>query len=665
MNREADVDRLLAEALEQSPENLTPFLDERCGSDLALRSRLERLLRQSKCDDLFLKPGSVFEGPLLEEMIAEPAEVATGAWLGPYEIKGSIGRGGMGQVYRARDSRLERDVAIKILSSEALPTSQSLARFEREARAVAALNHPNIVAIHDVGAEGDVHYVVTELLEGETLANRLLRKPPLTPGKAVEYAIQIAHGLAAAHDRGIVHRDVKPANVFITNDGRVKLLDFGLAQQEITGPESETTDWTGFRTEPGTVLGTPSYMSPEQVLAQPATVRSDLFAFGVIVYEMLKGTHPFRGATMTETVTAILRDDALPLDSTVLHLPRGLAGIVHRCLEKRPADRPESARDVALFFEAIASDHHPEPAPTPAVAPQHLGLLSRRVFAIACGLALLLSTGTWIWVRSLVTSSAAAIVETDLVRAERLVQRVQRQRLSDLALTARLVASFPELRALFATDAPTIRDYLLSYQQRNPGSPSLVAIGPDGTVIGWTDDRVATSGGESIAALAPGQGTILQLGDRLYHAAAAVADAGGTVFGLIVGLAAIDETFAAALREATQEEIVLLSETGVLASTVRGGTPWRARGEWRRVAGSDKMAEVRLGADRMVAREVVLAEQAGLSAIVLKSRGDASASLRRIQNAVMLSGLLLVAAAVAGSAWIARLLRTVAARVQS
>jgi hypothetical protein len=151
----------------------------------------------------------------------------------------------------------------------------------------------------------------------------------------------------------------------------------------------------------------------------------------------------------------------------------------------------------------------------------------------------------------------------------------------------------------------------------------------------------------------------------LYHAAAAVADAGGTVFGLIVGLAAIDETFAAALREATQEEIVLLSETGVLASTVRGGTPWRARGEWRRVAGSDKMAEVRLGADRMVAREVVLAEQAGLSAIVLKSRGDASASLRRIQNAVMLSGLLLVAAAVAGSAWIARLLRTVAARVQS
>jgi serine/threonine protein kinase len=664
MNREADIDHLFAEALQQSPENLTSFLNERCGSDLALRSRLERLLRQSKYDDLFLKPGSVFEGPLLEDMIAEPAEVATGQWLGPYEIKGSIGRGGMGQVYRARDSRLDRDVAIKILSPEALPSSQSLARFEREARAVAALNHPNIVAIHDVGAEGGVHYVVTELLEGETLAARLARKPQLTPGKAVEYAIQIAYGLAAAHERGIVHRDVKPANVFITNDGRIKLLDFGLAQQEITGPESETTEWTGFRTEPGTILGTPAYMSPEQLLAQPATIRSDLFAFGMIVYEMLKGTHPFRGATMTETVTAILRDDAPPLDRTVLHLPRGLAGIVNRCLEKRPADRPESARDLALFFEALASDH-PETATASAVAPQNLGLLSRRVFAIACGLALLLSAGAWIWARSLVTSSVAAIVEADLVRAERLVHRVQRERLSDLALAARLVASFPELRALFATDAPTIRDYLLSYQQRNPGSPSLVALGPDGTVIGWTDDRVATSGGESIAALGPGQGTVLQLGDRLYHAAAAVADAGGTVFGLIVGLAAIDETFAAALREATQEEVLLLSETGVLASTIRGGTPWRALGEWRRVAGTDRMAEVRLGANRMVAREVVIAEQVGLSAIVLKSTDETSASLRRIQNGVMLFGLLSVAGAAAGGAWIARLLRTASARVQS
>jgi Protein kinase domain len=662
MNQEHDTDRLLAEALQQRPEDLTAFLDERCTNDSVLRLRLERLLRQSKCDDTFLKPGGAFEGPLWEDMLAEPPELANGARLGPYEIRGSVGRGGMGEVYRARDPRLNRDVAIKILSPAALPTSQALARFEREARAVAALNHPNILAIHDVGAEGDVHFVVTELLEGETLAARLASAPQLTPGKAVEYAIQIAHGLSAAHDRGIVHRDVKPANVFITNDGRIKLLDFGLAQQEATGSESETTHQTSFTTEPGMVVGTPAYMSPEQVLAQPATVRSDLFAFGVIVYEMLSGTHPFRGATKAETLTAVLRDDAPPLGRTVSHLPRGLAGIVDRCLEKRPADRPASAHDLALFFEAVASND-PEPATAVALAPQDLGRLYRRVLAVACGLALLLSAGAWIWVRSLVGSSVAAIVATDLVRAERLVHRVQRERLAELALTARLVASFPELRALFATDAPTIRDYLLSYQQRNPGAPSLVAIGPDGTVVGWTDDRVATSGGQSVAALAPGQATIVQVRDRVYHAAAAVADAGGTVFGVIVGLAPIDETFAAALREATQEEVLLLSETGVLASTIRGGTPWRLRADWRRVAGSDSMAEVTLGADRMVAREVVLAEELGLSAIVLKSPDEASASLRRIQNGVMLFGLLSVAGAAAGSFWIARLLRSAAARV--
>jgi serine/threonine protein kinase len=662
MNREPDIDRLLAEALEQGHEDLTAFLDERCANDPVLRLRLERLLLQSKCDDTFLKPAGAFDGPLWEDMLAESSELAIGARLGPYEIQGSVGRGGMGEVYRARDPRLDRDVAIKILSPAALPTRQALGRFEREARAVAALDHPNILAIHDVGVEGDVHFVVTELLEGKTLAERLASVPQLTPGKAVEYAIQIAHGLAAAHDRGIVHRDVKPTNVFITNDGRIKLLDFGLAQQETIDSESETTRPSSVATEPGMAVGTPAYMSPEQVLAQPATVRSDLFAFGVIVYEMLSGTHPFRRATMAETQTAILRDDAPPLGRTVPHLPGGLARIVGRCLEKRPGDRPASAHDLALFLEAVASDD-PESATAVAFAPQALGRLSRRVFVVACGLALVLSAGAWIGVRSLVGSSVAAIVEKDLVRAERLVLRVQRERLAELALTARLVASFPELRALFATDAPTIRDYLLSYQQRNPGAPLLVAIGPDGTVIGWTDDRVATGDGQSMAALAPGQGTIVRVRDRLYHAAAAVADAGGTVFGLIVGLAPIDETFAAALRDVTQEEVLLLSETGVLASTIRGKTPWLLRADWRRVAGSDSMAEVTVGADRVVAREVVLAEELGLSAIVLKSPDEASALLRRFQIAAMLFGLLSVAAAAAGSFGLARILRSTAPRV--
>jgi len=240
-----------------------------------------------------------------------PTTLAVGTRLGPYEITASIGAGGMGEVYRARDSRLHRDVAVKVLPAAIANDADRRARFEREAQAVAALSHPNILAIFDVGRDGETAYAVTELLDGTTL--RQILTTPLPVRKAVDIATQIARGLAAAHDKGIVHRDLKPENVFLLNDGQVKILDFGLAKARIDAKGSESETLAG--TDPGTVLGTVGYMSPEQVRAQPVDARSDLFSLGAILYEMLSGRRAFHRATTAETMTAILKED--PPDLTL------------------------------------------------------------------------------------------------------------------------------------------------------------------------------------------------------------------------------------------------------------------------------------------------------------------------------------------------------------
>ena len=582
-----------------------------------------------------------------------------GTRLGPYEIVGPIGTGGMGEVYRARDTRLGRDVAVKVLPEDTAEIPDRLPRFGREARAVAALNHPNILALHDIGNESGMVYAVMELLEGETLRARLKAAGRLSPLKAINYASQIARGLAAAHERGIVHRDLKPENLFITSDGRVKILDFGLAQQEAVPRSAGDTRVTRFTTDPGTVLGTPGYMSPEQVLGQIATVRSDLFAFGVVVHEMLTGSHPFLRETIPDTVAAILREDPPPLGRRLPELPAGLVGILESCLDKHAADRPASARDLALFLEAAGSNGN-ESGTWQRVGPADVPRLRNRMVAISCGLLILLSGTTWAFVRTMVDRTVAAAIDADLARAERLVHRVQRERLTALTLIARLVASFPELRALFATDALTIRDYLLSYQQRNPDVPLLIALGPNGTAVARTDDVSATGvDGDWIAAFVKsGEPTIVQMRDRPYHAAVAAADAGGNVFGHIVAATPIDDGFAASIREATQDEVVLLSDTSVLASTLRGGqTPWRSRDEWRRAGGRlDRVTEVSIGAQQFAAREVLLADRPALGAIVLKSRDEVIAPFRRIQNGVIAIGLLCAAVAAAGSLWIARTL---------
>ena len=280
--------------------------------------------------------------------------LAPGTKLGPYEIRSPLGAGGMGEVYRAHDARLNRDVAIKILPVEFAADSERLHRFEQEARATATFNHPNIVVVYDVGARADGLYVVTELLEGETLRHRLAGGA-LATRKATEYASQIAFGLAAAHEKGIFHRDLKPDNIFITRDGRVKILDFGLAKlaPPVT-PDDRTLATEGVKTEAGLVLGTLGYMSPEQVRGGTVDHRSDLFSFGAILYEMLTGQRAFRGNTSADTISSILKEDPPELSAIGREISSALDRIVRHCLEKNPEERFQSARDLAFDLQNLS-----------------------------------------------------------------------------------------------------------------------------------------------------------------------------------------------------------------------------------------------------------------------------------------------------------------------
>ncbi len=281
--------------------------------------------------------------------------LSRGTKLGPYEIVTPLGAGGMGEVYKARDERLKRDVAIKVLPASFSQDADRLKRFEQEAQAAGALNHPNITAVYDFGSHDGEPYIVTELLEGETLRSRL-GPGAISPRKAIDYAVQIAKGLAAAHEKGIVHRDLKPENVFLTKDGRVKILDFGLAKLKLDGAESGHTDMQTVSggTQPGVVLGTMGYMSPEQVRGKAADKRSDLFSLGTILYEMLAGQRAFRGDTAADTITAILTKEPPDLSQTNKDIHPGLDRIVRHCLEKNPEERFESARDVAFDLEALS-----------------------------------------------------------------------------------------------------------------------------------------------------------------------------------------------------------------------------------------------------------------------------------------------------------------------
>jgi eukaryotic-like serine/threonine-protein kinase len=282
--------------------------------------------------------------------------IIEGTKLGPYEVLSPVGAGGMGEVYRARDTRLGRDVAVKVLPATFSSDRDRLHRFQQEACAAGALNHPNILSIYDVGDHDGAPYVVSELLEGETLRRRL-SGTTLPQRRAIDYALQLAHGLSAAHEKGIVHRDLKPENIFITKDGHVKILDFGLAKLIQTDGNESQTDIPTRRvdTDPGIVLGTVGYMSPEQVRGQTVDHRSDIFAFGAIVYEMLSGQRAFQGDSPADTLSAILKEDPPDLSATNRNVSPALERLVNHCLEKNPEERFHSARDLAFALETLSS----------------------------------------------------------------------------------------------------------------------------------------------------------------------------------------------------------------------------------------------------------------------------------------------------------------------
>jgi Tol biopolymer transport system component/tRNA A-37 threonylcarbamoyl transferase component Bud32 len=289
--------------------------------------------------------------------------LSPGTKLGPYEIVASIGAGGMGEVYRAKDARLGREVAIKVLPASLTKDPDRLRRFEQEARAVAALNHPNILGIHDIGEQDGSPYIVSELLEGASLRAEL-EQGRFSARKAVDYAVQMAQGLSAAHEKNIVHRDLKPENVFITREGRVKILDFGLAKlaPNAAGSDAEGADATmatmaavqNVPTEAGTVMGTAGYMAPEQVRGGAVDSRTDIFAYGSVLYEMVSGQRAFRRDTAAETMTAILKEDPPEFDDMTNPVSPALERIVRRCLEKKPEQRFQSAKDLAFALEAIS-----------------------------------------------------------------------------------------------------------------------------------------------------------------------------------------------------------------------------------------------------------------------------------------------------------------------
>jgi len=374
------VKAVLDNVLEIAPPERDAFLDQACDGDQELRQEVESLLAAGDegCSSFLQSP------PVMR--------LGKGTRVGDYEIQSLLGAGGMGEVYRARDLRLRRDVAIKVLPAFVSSDPDRLRRFEQEATAAAALNHPNILAVYQMGTHEGAPYLVSELLEGETLREQI-RRGRLAVRKAIDNAVQIARGLAAAHEKGIVHRDLKPENLFATKDGRVKILDFGLAKLMQPQPTSEHGARTPAEgTEAGVVMGTVGYMPPEQVRGQAADHRSDIFAFGTILYEMLSGKRAFQKPTSPETMTAILNEDPSDISQVVPNLPPALQRVVHRCLEKDPEQRFQSSSDLAFALETLSdsggSALPATAAKTPASAGTRLILFAGIAAALLLGVLL-------------------------------------------------------------------------------------------------------------------------------------------------------------------------------------------------------------------------------------------------------------------------------------
>jgi Tol biopolymer transport system component len=374
---------LFARAVEREPEGRAAFLDDACGEDRGLRAEVEELLES------YGQAGDFLEAPAGAVSNAhDQLRVGPGTRLGPYEIVELLGAGGMGEVYRARDDRLGRDVAVKVLPPDLAWSAGRLERFEQEARAASALNHPHILAVYDVGHHAGVHYLVTELLEGRTLDQRMAQgAPPLR--KTLEWAAQAARGLTEAHERGIVHCDLKPSNLFVTSAGQLKILDFGLAR---LGPDPDTPEG------PFPPMGTMGYMSPEQARGEAMDFRSDQFSFGCVLYELITGTAPFQRATPAEILAAVLQDEPPALAEVQPRLPTTVAWIVERCLAKDKDDRYAATRDLARDLELSLGRLSELSQPTTPQARRpakrfRAGLVVPAVLALAAGV----GAGWWAW----------------------------------------------------------------------------------------------------------------------------------------------------------------------------------------------------------------------------------------------------------------------------
>jgi serine/threonine protein kinase/Tol biopolymer transport system component len=380
-----EVERVCQAALDQPAHLRAGFLDEACKADAELRAEVESLLAgASSAEKLLATP------PLVP-----PLPLAVGQRLGAYEIAGEIGAGGMGAVYRARDTRLGRTVAIKVIAGAAVIDAATRDRFTREARLVASLNHPHICAVHDVGREGDHDFLVMEYVDGESL-DRVMRHRRLRIDETLRYAIEIADGLAHAHAAGIVHRDLKPSNVMIDGHGRVKLLDFGLAK--LIGADhprsGAQTSTTALVTAPGSVVGTAAYMSPEQAEGQAVDARSDVFSFGAVLYEMLTGRRAFPGDSVASTLAAVLKEQPRPLREVVPGVPSDLDRLVMRCLQKDVDRRWQTMLDLPVLLREILDEHGVPPAEGDGPVRTHW---RRRWIVGAAGLLLAATGGTLFW----------------------------------------------------------------------------------------------------------------------------------------------------------------------------------------------------------------------------------------------------------------------------
>ena len=385
-----EIDKVLQSVLERAPAERAAYLDEACAGDEQLREQVESVLASHE------QAGSLMNEPAfdaVEGFAPDSDGLKAGERVSHYEIMGPLGAGGMGVVYVARDARLGRRVALKLLPSKFSQHEDRLHRFEQEAQAASALSHPNILSIYDIGTHDGSPFVVSELLEGETLRDRLA-SGALAQRKAIDYALQIARGLAAAHERGIIHRDLKPENLFVTKDGRVKILDFGLAKlvEPMGGRELQAdVPMRKVMTESGVIMGTAGYMSPEQVRGQPTDHRTDIFSFGAVLYEMLSGKRAFHGDSTIETLNAILNEEPAELSEINADISPAFSRLIHHCLEKKPGERFHSANDLAFALESLSGVSS---STSKALVPVRTRFIRRERVAWIVAVVLLLSTLT-------------------------------------------------------------------------------------------------------------------------------------------------------------------------------------------------------------------------------------------------------------------------------